>query len=35
LAYTIDKMKGKTIFAHVNLIKGERSDLSELASNLL
>lgn len=35
LAYTIDKMKGQTIFAHVNLIKGERSYLSELASNLL
>ena len=35
LAYTIDKMKGQTIFAHVNLVKGERSYLSELASNLL
>ena len=35
LAYTIDKMKGQNIFAHVNLIKGERSYLSELASNLL
>ena len=35
LVYTIDKMKGQTLFAHVNLIKGERSYLSELASNLL
>lgn len=35
LAYMIDKMKGQYIFAHVNLIKGERSELSELASNLL
>ena len=35
LAYMIDKMKGQDLFAHVNLIKGERSQLSELASNLL
>lgn len=35
LAYMIDKMKGQDLFAHVNLIKGERSRLSELASNLL
>ncbi|MCD7973114.1 MAG: PhoH family protein [Candidatus Azobacteroides sp.] len=35
LAYMIDKMKGQEIFAHVNLLKGERSLLSELASNLL
>ncbi len=35
LVYMIDKMKGQDIFAHVNLIKGERSELSELASNLL
>ncbi|MDO4672304.1 PhoH family protein [Falsiporphyromonas endometrii] len=35
LAYMIDKMKGQQIFAHVNLIKGERSELSELASDLL
>jgi PhoH-like ATPase len=35
LAYMIDKMKGQQIFAHVNLVKGERSELSELASNLL
>lgn len=35
LVYMIDKMKGQSIFAHVNLVKGERSVLSELASNLL
>jgi PhoH-like ATPase len=35
LAYLIDKMKGQEIFAHINLLKGERSKLSELASNLL
>lgn len=35
LAYMIDKMKGQNIFAHINLIKGERSELAELASNLL
>lgn len=35
LAYMIDKMRGQELFAHVNLIKGERSLLSELASNLL
>ncbi|MDR0333742.1 MAG: PhoH family protein [Dysgonamonadaceae bacterium] len=35
LAYMIDKMSGQNLFAHVNLVKGERSELSELASNLL
>jgi PhoH-like ATPase len=35
LAYLTDKMKGQEIFAHVNLIKGERSFLAELASDLL
>ncbi|MEG2573025.1 MAG: PhoH family protein [Bacteroides sp.] len=35
LVYMIDKMKGQNIFAHVNLLKGERSKLSELASNIL
>lgn len=35
LAYLTDKMKGQDLFAHVNLIKGERSYLAELASNLL
>lgn len=35
LAYMIERMKGQPIFAHVNLVKGERSELSELASDLL
>ena len=35
LAYMIDKMKGQDLFAHINLVKGERSQLSELASDLL
>lgn len=35
LVYMIDRMHGQNIFAHVNLMKGERSYLSELASNLL
>jgi PhoH-like ATPase len=35
LSYLSDKMKGQDIFAHVNLVKGERSFLAELASRLL
>jgi PhoH-like ATPase len=35
LSYLSDKMKGQEVFAHVNLVKGERSFLAELASNLL
>ena len=35
LAYMIDKMKGQSVFAHVNLVKGERSELAEIASKLL
>jgi len=35
LVYMIDRMRGQEIFAHVNLLKGERSQLSELASNLM
>lgn len=35
LAYMVDKMKGQDIFAHINLIKGERSQLAEMAANLL
>lgn len=35
LAYLSDRMRGQEIFAHVNLLKGERSYLAELASNLL
>lgn len=35
LAYMIEKMTGQELFAHINLLKGERSRLSELASTLL
>jgi PhoH-like ATPase len=35
LVYMIDKMRGQALFSHVNLVKGERSELSELASNIL
>ncbi len=35
LTYLIDKMKGQLLYGHVTLEKGERSELSELASNLL
>ena len=35
LAYMIDKMRGERLFAHVNLVKGERSALAELASERL
>jgi len=35
LTYLTDKMKGQELFAHVNLIRGERSYLAELASNIL
>ena len=35
LSYLTDKLLGQNIFAHVNLVKGERSYLAELASNLL
>ena len=35
LSYLTDKMKGQDIFAHVNLMKGERSHLAEIASKLL
>lgn len=35
IVYMTDRMLGQKIFAHVNLVKGERSELSELASNIL
>jgi PhoH-like ATPase len=35
LSYLTDKMLGQEVFAHINLVKGERSYLAELASNLL
>jgi PhoH-like ATPase len=35
LSYLIEKMQGQKLYAHVNLERGERSDLADLASNLL
>jgi len=35
LTYLISRMTGQDVFAHITLEKGERSDLAELASNLL
>ena len=35
LSYLIEKMKGQKLYAHITLEKGERSELAELASNLL
>jgi PhoH-like ATPase len=35
LSYLIDRLKGQAIYAHVNLDKGERSELANLASSLL
>ena len=35
LSYLIEKMQGQPLYAHINLKKGERSELSELASDLL
>ncbi len=35
LSYLIEKMQGQNIYAHVTLERGERSELAELASDLL
>jgi PhoH-like ATPase len=35
LVYLVDRFKNESIAAHVTFVKGERSKLSELASNLL
>ncbi|TKG96099.1 PhoH family protein [Puteibacter caeruleilacunae] len=35
LAYLTEKMANQDLFAHINLVKGERSYLAELASDLL
>lgn len=35
LSYLINRMVGQPLYAHVTLEKGERSELAELASNLL
>ena len=35
VSYLINRMKNQKIYSHINLKKGERSKLAELASNLL
>ncbi|MGE3757706.1 MAG: PhoH family protein [Pseudobdellovibrionaceae bacterium] len=35
LTYAVEKFKGQSIAAHVTLTKGERSELAELAANIL
>ena len=35
VSYLINRMKNQNIYSHINLKKGERSKLAELASNLL
>lgn len=35
LSYLIEKMQGQKIYSHITLKKGERSELAELASDLL
>lgn len=35
LAYLVDRLKGQKLFAHVTLEKGERSELANLANDLL
>ncbi len=35
LVHTVSRFKGQKIFGHVTLTKGERSELAELAANLL
>lgn len=35
LSYVVEKFKGESIAAHITLLKGERSELAEIASNIL
>ncbi len=35
LAYLIDRLKGQSLFAHIKLEKGERSELANIANELL
>lgn len=35
LTYSVERFKGENIAAHVTLLKGERSELAELAANIL
>ena len=35
LSYLIDRLKGNKLYAHINLEKGERSELANLANEML
>ena len=35
MSYIIDRLKGEDLFAHIKLLKGERSELSDLANRML
>jgi PhoH-like ATPase len=35
LSYLIDRLRGNRLYAHINLEKGERSELANLASSFL
>ena len=35
LSYLIDHFHGEKLYSHINLEKGERSELAEIASNIL
>jgi PhoH-like ATPase len=35
LSYIIDRLRGNKLFAHITLEKGERSELANLANELL
>jgi len=35
LSYSVEKLKAERLSAHINLTKGERSELAEMAANLL
>ena len=35
LSYLIDKLKGESVYAHITLEKGERSELANIANKLL
>jgi PhoH-like ATPase len=35
MSYLIEKFKGQQIYAHITLEKGERSELANLANELL
>ena len=35
LSYLIEKMRGQRLYAHINLTKGERSELADLAGSIL